>query len=137
MELILEDLGNHPEFEGVTVQLDLRGLFLNLDAQVLDLPYKLRYFKNGIDISEKITKIVPHWDVRNTQLMKVRDENFQPIPNPDYIEELDDDGNVINTDDAFIRQPAFTYMATVIYSLLGNMVRQYIAEKHADGEFLG
>lgn len=137
MELIIEDLGSHPDFEGVTVQLDLRGLFLNLDAQVLDLPYKLRYFKNGIDISEKITKIVPHWDVRNTQLMKVRDENFQPIPNPDYIEELDDDGNVINADDAFIRQPAFTYMATIIYALLGDMVRQYIAEKHADGEFLG
>lgn len=136
MKLILEDLGNHPDFEGVTVELDLRGLFLNLDAEVLDLPYVLRYFKNGVDISEKFTKVVPTWDVRNNQLMMVRDENFQPIPNPDYVEKLDDEGNVINAEEMFIRQPAFTYMATVIEALLGNMVRAYIAEEHQDGKFI-
>ena len=38
MELILENLGEHPDFEGVTVKLDLRGIYLNLDAEVLDLP---------------------------------------------------------------------------------------------------
>lgn len=135
MQLIIEELGAHPDFGGITVQLDLRGIYLNLDAEILDLPYKLRYFKNGIDISEKISDKVPVWDVRNTQLMKVRDDNFQSIPNPNYIEKLDEEGTVINAEDAFIRQPAFTYMANIIHELLGGMVRQYITEKHADGEF--
>lgn len=136
MELILEDLGSHPDFEGVTVKLDLRGLKLDLDTEVLELPYVLRFFKGNVEITEKLSKYVPRWDVRNDKLMKVRDENFQPIPNPDYIEKLDEEGNVTNAEERFIRQPAFTYMATIIEALLGNMVRAYIAEEHADGGFI-
>lgn len=136
MELILKDLGEHPIFEGVSVKIDIRGLLLNLDTEVLGLPYKLRYFKDGIEVTDRFTKIVPQWEIRNNHLMMVRDENFQPIPNPDYKEEKDKDGNVTNAEDMFIRAPAFTYMATIIESLLGNMVRAYIAEEHRDGKFI-
>ena len=136
MELILKDLGEHPIFEGVSVKIDLRGLLLNLDTEVLELPYILRYFKDGVEITDRFTKIVPHWEIRNSHLMMVRDENFQPIPNPDYEEQLDEEGNVINAEEMFIREPAFNYMANIFKLLMGDMLKGYIAEEHQDGKFL-
>ena len=136
MELILEDLGEHPIFEGVRVKIDIRGLLLNLDTEVLELPYTLRYFKDGVEVTDRFTKLVPNWEIRNSHLIMVRDENFQPIPNPDYEETKDKDGNVTNAEEKFIRQPAFDYMANIFKLLMGDMLKGYIHEEHQDGKFL-
>lgn len=137
MELILKDLGEHPVVSGVTVSLDLRGLSLDLDREALNLPYRLRYYKDGVEITEKFTNLVPNWEIRNNHLMMVRDQNFEPIPNPDYVEQVDEEGNITNKEEMYLREPAFDYMARIIYMLLGEMVKRYIEEEHADKKFLG
>lgn len=47
-------------------------------------PYIIKYSFNGEDVSKDFKPSAKPFEINNNKLMLVRDENFQPIPNPEY-----------------------------------------------------
>lgn len=104
----------------------------------LVLTYHIEYVKDGINISDKFSNTFKPWQVTNDTKMFVRDENFEYTLNPDFIEELDEEENVINEDDRYLKLPAFDYMKEVLLNTtapLKDILESYIDEEARDGRF--
>lgn len=95
----------------------------------LDLCIEIKHYSNGIDLG--LNKQF-NLKVDNNSTMLVRDENFQPIPNPDYDTEAE------IPQEQFLKQPAFDCVSNLMYnSNLSLMVvlGAYIQEEAVDGRF--
>ncbi len=61
-----------------------------LGANIVDVtkqmffPYEIKYFKDGEDISKDYKPMAKPFEIHNGMEVYVRDENFNPIPNPAY-----------------------------------------------------
>lgn len=96
------------------------------------------YRKNSDDITNLFNLVVPIWNIKNNQKMMLKDANFVPIPDPYFVEENDEMGNVLNAWDRFKTMPAFDYIKTVMLDLdvpLKALLQVYILEEDKGGRF--
>lgn len=81
---------------------------------------------------------VPDWHVDNSIMMIVRDENFKPILNRNFIEEKDGDGTILNDSERYFTMPAFDYLIKLILKTpvkLEDILKGYIISEDEDGRF--
>lgn len=136
MKLITQQISNHDIFTDVERTLNIERFVLDSNAEVMELHYSITYIKNGEDVSSQFNPHNPIWIVDNNHRMKVRDENFQPIPNPNY--EPNNDPIAPNVEEQWLLAPAFDYVSNMIIEgaiPLKNIIQLYIAEEDADGRF--
>ncbi|MBB4117854.1 hypothetical protein GGR32_000126 [Mesonia hippocampi] len=136
--IISKKISNHKVFTDVERTLHLAGLNVNSDASYIDFFYRLQYLKNGVDVSGNFSKKVPDWRIDNSYHVAVRDENLQPVLNPDFVEETDSEGNVINEYERYLTMPAYEYFYSLVLEQnlsLTAAFENYIALDDANGRF--
>jgi len=138
MATITQKISNSKIFPDVERTIQIGGVALNFNAKILDIYYRILYTKNDDNISQMFTQQVPDWHIDNAQFIIVRDENFNPIPNPEFVEQIHEEGNVSNENERFLKTPAFDYLANIITNSsmpLDAILRNYILEEDLDGRF--
>ncbi|MDQ8012157.1 MAG: hypothetical protein REI96_06905 [Flavobacterium nitrogenifigens] len=136
--MLQQKISNNTQFKEVERTIQIAGIALNFDAQLLDIYYRINYFKNSTDLSQMFSRQVPEWHIDNNQRILVRDENFNPIPNPEYKEQKDQEGNILNDTEKFLTEPAFDYVSNIMLNTpakLSDILRNYIIEQDNDGRF--
>lgn len=136
--MIQQQISDHKKIEGVQRSINIVGIHMNSDAATFDLYYRINYLQNDDDISNMFNPQVPAWHINNTHRMMVRDENFEPILNPDFIEQTDDAGAVINEEERYQAMPAFDYIKMLMLDMnmpMKSILQAYIAEEDKDGRF--
>jgi hypothetical protein len=136
MALIEKQISNHPVLDLVRV-LEVPSFLPNDDNKTLEFFYRIKHFKDGLPVDIKIPK--KRWAVDNSYKAIIRDENFDPIPNPDYVPEYEvigyteqpeewdeiEDGvfepqpiygvNIINEEEQYMRMPAYDYFKSLTF----------------------
>jgi len=136
--LIEQSISNSKNFKEVSRTLNIIGININSDSTSFDIYYRILYNKDDKDVSSQFTTQVPEWHIDNTQQIIVRDDKFQPILNPEYKEQKNEDGIIINEQEKFYRMPAFDYITMLILDKnipLKTIMSAYIIEQDADGMF--
>jgi hypothetical protein len=136
--MIKQKISDHPVLTGIERTVEVVGFTLNSDLKIIDFFYRINYEKEGQDMSDLISPRVPDWRMDNSINILVRDQNFNPVPNPDYIEEKDELGNVINGENRFIKMPAFDYTSGLMLESTAQLrviMSLYITERDNDGLF--
>ncbi|WP_291152249.1 hypothetical protein [Flavobacterium sp. UBA7680] len=138
MEKVTQQISNHPSFNDVNRTIEIAGINFNFDTSTFDLYYRIIYSKDDVDISQNFNQQTPLWNIDNNQLIIKRDENFQPIINPEFKEVKDDLGNIINEFERYSMMPAFDYIGNIIVNStasLGDILRNYIKEEDSSSRF--
>jgi hypothetical protein len=138
MTLIIQKISNHPNLKEIERTINIVGINMNSDAATFDIYYRIVYAMNGQDMSNMFNVQVPNWHIDNTQRMMVRDENFKPIPNPDFVEQKNEEGNVINEIERYVTMPAFDYVKMLIMDMdisIKTIISAYLTEEDKDGRF--
>ncbi len=124
-----------PDFDRA---IEIAGVQLNLDNSTFELNYRIIFEKDGQDVSAIFNQQLPPWHIDNAIYMIVRDENFKPILNRNFIEEKDNDGIVLNENERYLMLPAFDYLVKLILKTpikLEDTLKGYIIAEDEDGRF--
>jgi len=138
MSTITQKISNSKILPDFDRTIEIAGVHLNLDRSTFDLSYRIIFEKDGQDVSTMFNQRIPDWHVDNSIMMIVRDENFEPILNQNFVEEKDEQGNIINESDRFFKKTAFDYLQTIILDSpvnLRDILKGYIIAEDADGRF--
>jgi len=136
--LITKSISNSTVFTDVSRTINIVGITMNSDASTFDLFYRISYTKNGQDVTNLFNTQVPEWHISNDQLMILRDENFNAIPNTEFVEFKDELGIVINEKERYMTMPSFDYIKMMILDKnipLRTLIEAYIMEEDKDGRF--
>lgn len=136
MTLISKQISNHPA-TGLERTVEIAGFTANDDSKCVDFYYRIEHSLGGVDIPVAVP--AKEWRVDNSYLAVVRDEQFNPVPNPDFIpeyeiigyteepEDWDEEENgefipqpiygdkIVNEDDKWLRMPAFDYFKKLTF----------------------
>lgn len=161
MALIEKQISNHPT-TGLERKVEVAGFLANDDTKEVSFFYRIKHELNGNHIPVEVPQ--KDWKVDNSYKATVRDENFDPIPNPDYVpeyevigyteqpEEWDEevDGvfepepihgvNVINEEEQYMRMPAYDYFKMLTFDntepvSISLLLNYYIQDNDANGFF--
>lgn len=136
--LIEQLISNCKNFTEVSRTINIVGINMNSDSATFDLYYRISYSKDGKDVSHLFNPQVPSWNINNSQRMMRRDEEFKPISNPDFIEDRDENGTVINEAERYATMPAFDYIKMLMLDMnvpMKAIISAYITEEDKDGRF--
>lgn len=127
--LFSQQISNHPNNPLVTRHVDLMATYINGFHDDFEIHFKVREYngENPIPYERPVIE-----KINNNRTMLVRDENFEPIPNPGYDEETMDES------EEFLTAPAFDYLTEVLFTspqALSIVVGAHIAEMDVDGKF--
>ncbi len=136
--LITQSISNCKNFTDVKRTINIVGINLNSDTSTFDIYYRIASTMNGQDVSNVFNTQVPDWHIDNSQLMRRRDENFAPILNPDFKEQKDENGIIINETERYETMPAFDYIKMLMLDMnvpMKAIISAYIIEEDKDGRF--
>ena len=136
--LLQQEISNSPNFTEVKRTINIVGINMNSDTSTFDLYYRIAYSKDNQDVSHLFNPQIPDWHIDNSQLMRRRDENFAPILNPEFKEQKDENGIVINEIEKYVTMPAFDYIKMLMLDMnvpMKAIISVYIAEEDKDGRF--
>ncbi len=125
--LFTQQISEHPSNVGVSRYVDVMLPVIDGFAEKMDIVFQIRHVMGG-STTPFITRLTEVID--NSRTMWKRDGNFEPIPNPDYDEEL---GN-----EPYLSEPAFNLITDVIFNSgvpLSSIIGNYILEMDSDGKF--
>ena len=105
--IISQKISNHPLFTGVERFVQVNRIANNADVKQITIDARIVYVQNEVDVTSSFKSEIPNWIISNDYKVKVRDENNQPIPNPEYDSEDEDS-------EEFITQPAFDYYHSLV-----------------------
>ncbi|MCY1502641.1 hypothetical protein D9M68_367420 [compost metagenome] len=132
-------ISNHPLFEDVERWVQITANYNDSRLKTFDLYYRMRYERDGADISNQFNQDFPVWRTDNSRMMFQRDlETFERMLNPDFVEVVDELGNIMNEEERHLMQPAYDYTVYLMMQLpIPNSIimDMYIAEEDADGRF--
>lgn len=80
----------------------------------------------------------PAWYIGNSQLIIYRDENFEPIINPDFVEQKDESGNLLNESERYKTTAAFDYIKMLMFEKkipFPDLLKAYIEEEDKSERF--
>lgn len=127
-------ISNHPLSPDVERFVQILKNWNDSVDKVFDMYYKIRYVKDGVDVSGLFNQEIKVWRTDNSRMMLQRDfDTFQPIPNPNYVPGENDD-----TETQFLMAPAYDYTLNLIMNLpIPNsaIIDMYISEEAQDGRF--
>lgn len=86
MALITKTISNHPATD-LTRVIEVAGFLANDDAKEVTFYYRIQHFLNEVAVPIQVPR--KEWKIDNNYKATVRDENFEPIPNPDYTPEYE------------------------------------------------
>ena len=126
------EIGAHPILEDV--QRAVRIMRFNMDgySEFMEFNYEIDFSKAETLVLTQ--KEVKPWVITNRTTMFVRDEEFNKIPNPDYVP----NENIDNSYDQYLKMPAFDYVWDLMMVKnipLANLMTMYILEEAQDGFF--
>lgn len=133
-----QQISNSPIFPEIEREINIISFIPNSDSSTFDIYYRISYYKDEQDVSSMFNAHVPVWHIDNSKNMMVRDANFRPIYNPDFVEERDQDGNIINENERFKTMPAYDYIIKMMLEMnipIKSIISAYIAEEDRDGRF--
>lgn len=136
--LITQQISNSKNFAEVKRTISIVGININSDTFIFDIYYRIAYSKDGQNVSHLFNTQVPDWHIDNSRLIMVRDKNFQPILNPDFKEQKNENGIVTNEIERYKTALAFDYIKTLMLETdvqLKSIISAYIAEEDKDGRF--
>lgn len=136
--LITQQISNSKNFAEVKRTISIVGININSDTFIFDIYYRIAHSKDGQNVSHLFNTQVPPWHIDNSRLIMVRDKNFQPILNPDFKEQKNENGIVTNEIERYKTALAFDYIKTLILETdvqLKSIISAYIAEEDKDGRF--
>lgn len=136
--LITQKISNHLVFTDVKRTLHIVGMNINTDAGQVQFFYRITLEKDGTDVTKNFTDKTPVWIVDNSYKVALRDKKMRQIPNPEYKEEKDEEGNVTNESEKHLTMPAFDYLYDLIFNKqipITPTLKAYITIDDANGRF--
>lgn len=106
--ILRQKISNHPLFEDVERFVVIDRIAENADVAQIVIDARLEYEKDGQDVSSNFKTRIQNWIVGNHYQVVVRDQNNEPIPNPEYDPEENPDVS------EFLTMPAFDYFHSLI-----------------------
>lgn len=89
--IVEQQISNHPLFSDVERTVRVHLQMANSNAKIFEFHFDVKYEKNAEDVSGDFTqKVTSIRTDDKTKLLK-RDENNQPIPNPEWDGESEDE----------------------------------------------
>ena len=121
-------------FENVQRKINVNKIDMDGEYEQIYLGYSISYSLDGRDVTNLFQKKSSYdWFINNKEKILVRDENFQPIPNPDYVDEEETPGVL-----PYLYAPAFNLvmdgfdaLRAIPYAIL----EAYIDENDLDGKW--
>lgn len=161
MALIEKTISNHPG-TGLQREIEIAGFLVNDDTKEVSFYYRIKHFFNEAPIPVSVPS--KDWKVDNSYKATVRDANFQPVPNPDYVPEYEVIGYterpvdwndeeygvfepqpmygdaVINADEVNMQMPAYDYFKSLTFDnpnpvSIPLLLDWYIQDNDAKGFF--
>lgn len=133
-----QPISNSPIFPEIERKVNIVAFCPNSDTETFEFFYRILYYKNGQDVSYLFPSQPPNWNINNSQLMMCRDDNFQPILNPEFVEQRDERNNILNEIERYITMPGFDYIKRLMLDMnipLKAILSAYITEEDKDGRF--
>lgn len=125
-------------FEDVERTINVRKIDIDGDYERIYLGYSISYNKNGVDVTPLFEKKSGYdWYITNDQRILQRDENFQPIPNPDYVEPTEENEGTPHLE-PYLYAQAFTMVMDGFDAMMAipyQILELYIDENDADGKW--
>ena len=85
MAILIKKIPNLPyPLNDIEREIHILGINIVDPSKEIFIPYEIKFFKEGIDISNSMNKMARPFEINNNMLMWVRDENFEPIEDPVY-----------------------------------------------------
>ncbi len=137
MALIKQPISNHNLFSDVQRFVEIQRFTVSDIDKTIVIRAIISYMKNGIDVSASFQQEVPSWVIGNHYRIIARDENLQPIPNPEY-KEIKEDGIIVNESEKFLQIPAYDYFKDVVFEKglpLKQAFQSYIVLDDQKGRF--
>lgn len=114
--------------------VSISGLIWADETKEMYVNYKIKYIKNGVDITQALNKEVRPIYIHNNMTVYQRNlEDFSKIPNPDFV-----DAENTPTTLPFLEAPAYDYITQIFTEhpeLIWIFLSGYIMENWADGWF--
>lgn len=114
--------------------VSISGLIWADETKEMYVNYKIKYIKNGVDITQALNKEVRPIYIHNNMTVYQRNlEDFSKIPNPDFV-----DVETTPTTLQYKEAPAYDYITQIFTEhpeLIWIFLSGYIMENWADGWF--
>lgn len=112
----------------------ISGLIVADETKEMYVNYKIQYLKNGIDITQALSKEVRPIYIHNNMTVYQRNlADFSKKPNPDFV-----DFGSTPTTLQYLEAPAYDYITGIFKEhpeLIWIFLNGYIMENYADGWF--
>lgn len=133
---IKQDISNLPQLDIVNREVEVVGLTLDLENRRIEFFYRINHIVNGEVKNEVFTSATPPWKIDNSYTVLQRNKKLQPIPNPDFEEQTDEEGNILNESERYLKAPAFDYfVGTQIKPMLEPILKAYIQMDDQKGKY--
>ena len=114
--------------------VSISGLIWADDTKEMYVNYKIQYLKDGVDITQALSKEVRPIHIHNNMTVYQRNlADFSKIPNPDFV-----DMETTPTTLQYLEAPAYDYITQIFRELsylIWIFLTGYIMENWADGWF--
>ena len=114
--------------------VSISGLIWADDTKEMYVNYKIQYLKDGVDITQALSKEVRPIHIHNNMTVYQRNlADFSKIPNPDFV-----DMETTPTTLQYLEAPAYDYITQIFRehpNLIWIFLTGYIMENWADGWF--
>ncbi len=109
MSLVKQKISNHNEFAEVEREVSIVGFSADDENKRIQIFAKLSYERNGKDVTKMLKSDLPDWVISNDYSVVVRDENLQPVQNPKWKEENDEENK-------YLTCPAYDYFVDLVFN---------------------
>lgn len=130
--ILTQQISNHPLFPDVERHVDVTLQQANSNNKTFEFWFNIRYIKDDEDISAHFSQpLTNRIKTDNNTRQLIRDEDFNPIPNPDW------DGVSEDEYDIYLSTDGWTLITTLINqpTNIAELIRQYIIYNDSVGFF--
>ncbi|PZF73909.1 hypothetical protein [Taibaiella soli] len=123
-------ISNHPVFTDVVRTVLVDSFQPVASREEFRIVFTLRYEKNGVDITDTMSQPAVNVISANNNInLLLRDEHFNPIPDPNW------NGTDANTE--FLTMPGYDFVAQLFDQPISivDLLKRYILVNDADGFF--
>lgn len=131
MALVEKQISNHPIL-GLKRKVQVIGFNVDDDSKTVSFYHRIKHYSKEDD---EVNILIPNktWQVDNTYLATVRDEQFQPVSNPNYDEEIEGS-------EPYQMMPAYDYFKQLTFDnpqpvSISFLLNYYIQDNDSKGFF--
>lgn len=130
--ILKQSISNHPLFPNVKREIVIRNIAIQGEFGQIVIDACVHYQnENNEDVTSVFASKIPNWIIHNQQLTTIRDENGNPVINPNFDKEQKES----EENPRYVKSPSFDYFFEIITNpkspSLINLLSTHIAHNDA------